>query len=268
MVLDNLVMGSSMGIRKQGGFALERELYAPVKGFLQSQGWDVKAEVQGCDGAACRDGKLLAVELKLTLNLDVILQAVQRQRVADAVYVAVPAKRAAMRTQRWRDTLELLKRLNIGLLAVSVAEGGHDVEELIEPVIAHGAPVRGHAVRRRVRILKEIEGRTGDFNTGGVHREKLVTAYREAALRLAAKLDQSGPMAARQLKPVGEKSTGTYRILTANHYNWFRKLGDGLFDVTDAGRAALHTYSEVLELSGKDAEVATDEDVFAGTVEE
>ncbi len=252
--------------KMHGGFALEQELYSPVKAFLHTRGWDVKAEVQGWDGAACRDGKLLAVEMKLTLNLEVILQAVQRQRVADTVYIAVPVKRAAMRTQRWRDTLELLKRLNIGLLAVTMAEGGHDVEELIEPVESQGPAARGHAVRRRIRVLQELNGRSGDYNTGGVHKVKLVTAYREAALQLASKLADSGPMSAKQLKPDGQKSRATYNILTANHYNWFQKLGGGLFDITDAGRAALQTYSEVLNHACTGS--IGDEEVFAGTVED
>ncbi len=255
-----------MAKRTQGGFALEQELYGPVKAFLHTMSWDVKAEVHGWDGAACRDGKLLAVEMKLTLNLDVILQAVQRQKVADTVYIAVPSKRAAMRTQRWRDTLELLKRLNIGLLCVTAAEGGHDVEEMIEPAESQGSAARGHAVRRRIRVLQELNGRTGDYNTGGVHKVKLITAYREAALQLASKLADNGPMSAKQLKPDGQKSKGTYNILTANHYNWFRKLGGGMFDVTDAGRAALQTYSEVLNHTCND--LIDDDEVFAGTVED
>ncbi len=253
-----------MAKRIHGGFTLECQLYGPVKAYLQTMGWDMKAEVQGWDGAACRDGKLLAVEMKLTLNLEVILQAVQRQKAADAVYIAVPAKRAAMRTQRWRDTLDLLKRLNIGLLAVSAAEGGHEVEELIEPAGQHSPAAKGHAVRRRLRVLQELNGRTGDYNIGGVHQVKLITAYREAALRLAARLADCGPMSAKQLKPAGQKSRSTYNILTANHYNWFRKLGGGLFDVTDAGRAALQTYSEVLG-QPNDCD-SSNEDVFAGTI--
>jgi hypothetical protein len=250
--------------KPDNGIKLERDLYAPVKAHLQSLGWDVKAEVEGCDAAALRDGKLLAVELKLSLNLDVILQAVQRQRLADAAYVAVPAKRAAMRTRRWRDTLELLKRLNIGLLTVSHSAGAWHVEELIEPVLCEGNHVRGHAVRRRSRILEEMQGRTGDWNTGGVRGQKLVTAYREAALRLAALLADGGPMSAKQLKPDGERSRSTYLILKNNHYNWFRPLGKGLFALTDVGRQGLDAYREIT--MGSTGAVQGEEDAFSGTV--
>lgn len=254
-----------MAKRANNGIRLERDMYAPVKAYLGAQGWDVKAEVEGCDAAGLKDGKLLMAEMKLTLNLDVILQGIERQRMADVVYLAVPRKNGAMRTQRWRDILSLLKRLNLGLLVVSNAGGKPDVEELIEPMIAEGSPARGRAVHKRVRTFKELNGRTGDWNTGGVHRQKLMTAYREAALRLAARLADNGPMSAKQMKPAGQRSTGTYTILKNNHYNWFRPLGGGLFDLTDEGRGALLTYGEVI---GANRTADADEDVFAGTVEE
>ena len=39
-------------------------------------------------------------------------------------------------------------------------------------------------------ILKEFGARYGDYNTGGVTGEKLVTAYRELALHIAALLEK------------------------------------------------------------------------------
>lgn len=243
------------------GIQRECDMYASVKVHLTSRGWDVKAEVAGCDAMAMKDGRLLAAEMKLTLNLDVILQAVERQRIADLVYVAVPRKPAAMKTKRWRDTLELLKRLNIGLLAVTAK----DAEELVEPVIPNGSPARGRAVRIRSRVVAEHKARTGDRNTGGVRGLKLVTAYREAALRLCALLAEKGPQSAAQMKPEGEKSTRTYLLLKNNHYGWFKPAGERRFDLTDTGRAALGTYAELL----KDMQASADEaEVFAGTVDD
>lgn len=238
-------------------------MYAPVKACLEAQGWQVRAEVEGADAAAMRDGRLLMAEMKLTLNLDVVLQAVGRQRTADVVYIAVPRKNAAMRTQRWRDTLDLLKRLNLGLIVVSCAGGRPDAEELIEPAMPDAPVAKGRAVHRRVRAVRELNGRSGDFNTGGVHGQKLMTAYREAALRVAAKLENGGPMSAKRLKPDGETSRRTYMILKNNHYNWFRPTGNALFELTDEGRAALAVYGGVLSCSCTDNEY---DDVFSGTV--
>jgi len=254
---------------QKAGSALryERDLYAPVKAYLQAQGWEVKAEVSHCDAAAVKDGRLLAVEMKLTLNLDVVLQAVGRQKMADAVYVAVPKKLGAIRSQRWRDTLELLKRLNLGLLVVSITGGQPDIEELIEPSLANEtkSPPRGRAAYKRLRAMNEFSRRTGDRNTGGVRGQKIMTAYREAALRLAAEIADGGPASAKQLKPDGEKSRGTYTILKGNPYGWFKFLGDGRFDVTEQGREALKIYGEIL--NAPDSKPAEEEDFFSGTVE-
>jgi hypothetical protein len=248
--------------KKTNGFLRESDLYAPVKAYLQALGWEVKAEVEDCDAAAVKDGKLLAAELKLTLNLDVVLQAVGRQRFSDVVYIAVQKKPKALRTQRWRDTLELLKRLNIGLLAVSNPGGRPEVEEFVEPVIADGtSQLRGRASRRRLRAMDEFSRRTGDRNTGGVRGRKIITAYREAALRLASRLAESGPASAKALKPEGEKSARTYAILKNNHYGWFNPLGGGLFGITEQGRAALDIYRGILQ-----DDTPQDDAAFSGTV--
>lgn len=252
--------------KKTNGFLRESDLYAPVKAYLQALGWEVKAEVEDCDAAAVKDGKLLAAELKLTLNLDVVLQAVGRQRIADIVYIAVPKKPKAMRAQRWRDTLELLKRLNIGLLVVSRPGGRPDVEEWIEPVMSEEAKppakTRGRASRRRLRAMEEFSRRTGDRNTGGVRGRKIITAYREAALRLAYRLAEGGAASAKEMKPEGENSKRTYAILKNNHYGWFRPLGGGLFELTEQGRAALDTYHGILAIQ----DAAQDDTAYSGTV--
>ena len=48
-----------------------------MKRFLESQGYEVKGEVGNCDVAAVRgDEELVVVELKQSLNLELVLQAV------------------------------------------------------------------------------------------------------------------------------------------------------------------------------------------------
>ena len=73
---------------------LEISLYPAVKHFLETASFRVKGEVNGCDAVAVHDGeglRLAIVELKLGLNLDLLLQAVERMRAADEVWLAVPA---------------------------------------------------------------------------------------------------------------------------------------------------------------------------------
>lgn len=73
----------------------ETELYAPVKAFLEGQGYEVKAEVGAVDVMACRAGDPpLVVELKTGFSLSLVHQAVARQAVTDAVYICAPAGHA------------------------------------------------------------------------------------------------------------------------------------------------------------------------------
>ena len=42
----------------------EKDLYGPVRDYLENLGYQVKGEVKDCDIAALRDGELIVVELK------------------------------------------------------------------------------------------------------------------------------------------------------------------------------------------------------------
>ncbi|MEZ4677110.1 MAG: hypothetical protein R2932_23110 [Caldilineaceae bacterium] len=72
---------------------------APVKGFLEAQGYEVKGEVGKCDLVICEDGPPLVVELKLSLILSVLLQAVDRTALTDHVYVAIPEPTGSRNTR-------------------------------------------------------------------------------------------------------------------------------------------------------------------------
>jgi hypothetical protein len=70
---------------------LETSLYRPVKAFLEGLGFVVKGEVGGSDLAALKGDDLPLVvicELKLTFNLELILQGVDRATASDEVWLA------------------------------------------------------------------------------------------------------------------------------------------------------------------------------------
>lgn len=112
-------------VRASGGrIVAETSLYAPVKAFLEAQGFDVKGEVCGCDIVGVRPGEpplVVVTELKLSFNLELVLQAVDRLSACDAVYLAVVA------TRRGRDQDRRVHRpcrlLGLGLLAVDLRLG-------------------------------------------------------------------------------------------------------------------------------------------------
>lgn len=143
---------------------LETSLYPAVKRFLEASGFRVKGEVNGCDAVAVQDGeplRLAIVEMKLGFNLDLLLQAVERTRVADEVWLAVPA------TRRGRDRDPRVHRLcpliGLGLMAVNV------IHDRIEVLAAPGPyqPRPNH--RRRGRHAAVGNSVCGLFLTFVVH---------------------------------------------------------------------------------------------------
>lgn len=218
----------------------ESDLYAPVKRYLETCGYDVKAEVKGCDVVAQRPGAPpVIVELKVAFSLDLVLQGVMRQRMADDVYLAVPTPGTPAKRRNWsarrRAVLRLCRRLGLGLMLVDPDRDRIDraVEVVLDP--APYAPRRDHKARRR--LAQEFANRTGDPNVGGVTGQKIMTAYRQDALKCARHL-APGPLSLGQLRA----ETGIDRaasILQKNHYGWFERVARGVYGLTPAGRSAL-----------------------------
>src|ERR1051325_778758 len=99
----------------------EAALYRPVKAYLETQGFEVKGEVCGCDVVARRDGEApVIVELKLRFNLALVLQGIDRLRVSERVYLAVlrPAHRSGGLSPEAPQVRRLCRRLGLGLLLV------------------------------------------------------------------------------------------------------------------------------------------------------
>jgi hypothetical protein len=231
------------------GFASEEDLYAPVKAFLEGQGYEVKSEVRGCDLVARRPGESpLIVELKTGFTLPLVLQGIDRLALSERVYLAVavatrPAPNSLWRRER-RGILKLCRRLGLGLLAVHEATAKQPplVEPLLDPVPYRPRPNK----KRQGLLLKEFAHRIGDPNTGGVTRRPIVTAYRQAALRCAAHLGDSGATKAAEVA----RATGVERaarIMQDDVYGWFQRVERGVYGLSAKGQAALQTYADVIE---------------------
>lgn len=223
----------------------ETDLYAPVKAFLEAQGYTVKAEVDGCDVVARRgDEPPVVVELKRALNLELVLQAIDRQQVTDTVYVAVPDdRRAAARTVLHRsrgEVLRLMKLLGLGLLVVGLRARAAKVDVLVDP-----APYRPRKSQARLRrLLGEFEALRGDFNVGG-SRGARVTAYRQDAIACAAHLSGAGVQRPAQIRA----ATGVARaaqIVYVNHYGWFERVGQAAYRLSEKGAAGLREYGHIV----------------------
>ena len=221
----------------------ETDLYPPVKAFLEAQGYAVKGEIEGCDVVAIRgEEPPVIVELKAGFSLPLVFQGIARQSVTDDVYLAVPPFPG--RTGRRKDALALCRRLGLGLLTVRL-EPAPFVEALLDP-----AEYRPRRRRPELgRLLREFQRRVGDPNEGGSSRRKIMTAYRQDALRCASYLGLNGPTkAAIVAKAVGVDKAGV--MMYTDHYGWFeRPIGTprGVYGLTPKGRTALEEYADVVE---------------------
>ncbi|WP_421981333.1 DUF2161 domain-containing phosphodiesterase [Roseibium sp.] len=215
------------------GRILETELYQPVKAYLTEQGYEVKAEVGAADIVACRgDEDPVIVELKTGFTLGLFHQAIARQSVTDAVYVAVARGPGRRFQSALKNNLKLARRLGLGLITVRLSDGL--VEVHIDP--APYAPRKSK--QRRDRLLREFARRVGDPNTGGSTRVTLVTAYRQDAMRCADHLNANGPSRGAEVA----KATGVARatrMMADDHYGWFERVERGIYGLTPKGRQSL-----------------------------
>lgn len=210
---------------------METTLYLPVKTFLETAGYTVKGEIGGCDLVGLMEGEVPVVvvcELKLSFNLELVLQAVDRQALSDEVWIAARISARGKGRESDRRFRDLCRRLGFGMLGISDAG---TVDVIVSPV----SPLPKKNTRRRSRLVEEHRRRKGDPAIGGSTRQPIMTAYRQQALACAAAL-QNGPLRPRDLKaatPIAAK------ILLHNVYGWFDRIDRGVYALTDVGAEAL-----------------------------
>ncbi|MDX0404898.1 hypothetical protein GOL96_07850 [Sinorhizobium medicae] len=215
---------------------METSLYLPVKGFLEKAGYLVKGEVGGCDlvGLSDEDPPVVVIcELKLSFNLELILQAIDRATISDEVWIAARMSvkgKGRESDKRYRD---LCRRLGIGMLGIS------DTGE-VSVIVGSVSPMPRNNPKRRSRLMREHQKRRGDPALGGSTRAPVMTAYRQQALACAAALE-AGPLRVRDLR-MGMPEAG--KILLSNVYGWFERLDRGVYGLTNAGREALRRWPQ------------------------
>ena len=148
-------------------FLKETELFEPVKELFIEEGYQVHAEVRGCDLCAHKDDELIIIELKLRFSTQLLLQAVNRLALSSYVFVAIP------RTSRQQPQsyLPLMRRLNIGLIEVTSYNQHTLARFLYTPV---GIQKKKAQSRQQKLLATELAGRSKNINIGGSHKTKLI----------------------------------------------------------------------------------------------
>lgn len=220
---------------------LEKDMFENLKNHLVSYGYKVKAEVLNTDITAIKDDEVIIIEMKKTLNTRLIYQGCNRQRICDYVYLAIIEPTVKIkRSSQFKEKVHILRRLHLGLIFVDVESD--NVITFLDP---KNYTFRQNKVKKR-KLLKEFEQRVTSLNTGGVTKTKIITAYRESAIRIAYYLSKE-PLKLKELKTI----TGIDKcssILQKNYYGWFERVERGIYTLTDTGQTDLIKYENVLKI--------------------
>jgi len=209
----------------------EADLYAPIKAHFEALGYVVKGEVKGCDMILSKDDNYFAVELKKSFNVTLLYQALDRAKLTNGAYVAIP--RNVFFKRRGHIT-HIMEKLEIGLITVAM-------DSPLKSVAVHLAPniskARNNARSRA--LVAELNGRNFDGNTGGAVKQKLLTAHRERILHIACVLERLKVASAATLVSSYSCHKLTNQWLNRNYYGWFKKVATGQYSLSEAGHAAL-----------------------------
>ena len=209
---------------------LETSLYRPVKVFLEGLGFVVKGEVGGCDLVALKGDDLPVVvicELKLTFNLELILQGVDRATTSDEVWLAARLSSRGKGRESDARFRNLCRRLGFGLLGV-LTNG--EVEVLVSPTapmpreVPPPIPNSSRSTAADGAILPKVGIADADHDSISPARSRL---RRRLGTRTATFAGPQG-VDPRRLQ-----------ILHGNVYRWFVVVERGVYDLTEIGRGAL-----------------------------
>jgi len=213
----------------------EVDLYPPLKSYLEVQGYEVKGEILNCDVVALREGDSpIIIELKLSLNMTILLQAVDRMNLSNTIYIGVPKGLAVLKKRR-KQIIKLLRMMGLGLIIIDTRAKIGGIDVLCDP----GEYKPRQIKRKTQRLLKEFQERVGDPNMGGSNMKRgLMTAYRQKALAISQYLLTHGASKASVVAKSLEEPK-TRAILYDNVYGWFDRLGKGIYTISPRGNSEL-----------------------------
>ncbi len=213
----------------------EADLYKPIKSYFENLGYEVKSEIKDCDAVAIKDDKITIIEMKLHFNISLVFQGMDRQKITNNVFLAVPRLKGRAGYRNMLKMEKLAKRLGLGLIIVSLDSSAKTVTISVEPNF--DSKINGS---KKKILLKEFEGRTFDLNIGGVNKKKITTAYKENLIKLLCLLEYEGESKASNLVKKYRVGVETNRVMYNNFFNWFEK-GEkkGYYKLSEKGLQAL-----------------------------
>jgi len=223
----------------------ESDLYEPVRILFETLGYTVRAEVKDADVVAVCGDETIIIELKRNLSVELLSQCVQRQRITDIVYAAVPKPKNYTPKS---EIAEVLKKLEIGLIFVTVNENVSFAQIAFDPQIYKGKRI-SKVLKRS--LANEFSQRKCSANKGGISGVKIATAYAEKAVHIACMLEKYGAMSPSGLVRLGSDRKKTGSILYNNYYGWFEHEKRGVYRVKDNWREKAEGYDMLIDFYAK-----------------
>ncbi|MDO9629015.1 MAG: DUF2161 family putative PD-(D/E)XK-type phosphodiesterase [Acholeplasmataceae bacterium] len=208
---------------------LETELFLPIKELLENQGYQVKGEIGAIDILAVKDEEVVAIELKTSITLKLIYQAIERQKIADIVYIAIPKSATVSHQNNIRSFHLLLRRLSIGLMVISK----QGVEISLDAKDYDLNQSRNKNKKTKNKLLSEFKNRSSNKNLGGM-RGKKMTFYREQALEILKVLHAHPGISPKEIK-ILTTNPNVSSILQKNYYGWFHRIERGSYTLSEKG---------------------------------
>ena len=210
----------------------ESSMYEPIRQLLNSLGFIVRGEVKNCDIAAIKGEELWVVEMKLSANLTLLCQAMERKVITEHVFIAIPRPRNS-RNKNFVTLKKIISKLELGLILVSL-----DSPMPLAEIAIHPSGRQKTNTKKSESVRKEILGRSSD-SSGGTTKTEVSTAYREKCIKIACFLKAKGELNSRGLLKLGcEKDAAA--ILRNNHYGWFAKTESGKYVLSEMGSEYIH----------------------------
>ncbi len=211
----------------------EYEMFPMVKGYFEELGYKVNAEVKDCDVTAIKEDKLVVIEMKTSLNITLLYQALERKKVTPYVYIAIPKPKKNFRKSILKMK-NLLSKLQMGLLIIDVVNGA--CVAYVEPTIDNSQ--RQNSLKKS-KIIKEISKREVDENVGGVNKTKILTAHKELGIALCVVLDKEGVVTSKMLRDKYGFDKDVNRYLYTNFYRWYTKVEKATYKLSKEGENVL-----------------------------
>lgn len=200
-------------------FSTEAELASVVRTFQEAKGWDVFAEVQAAQGdkradLVCRDGRrIMVIETKLSLSIEVVSQAVRWLDRAHYVVIAVP-KPKNTETQRLAFITDYLSQKGIGLWWVSKPRLAHTDAQIAKDEEPYVSRWKLNCIDREIEeliqvVTQEKLHRYADFRAQEIS-DVLINAMKSAVAGARTGGDASTPFkrTCLKLRSYVEKSPG------------------------------------------------------------